>query len=154
MSFRNGLAKKPLDFNYETFMKSHNTIALVVSVLVGYSLCNCAFAEDSTIAEPVPMVRVLSNPKDFEGKTVMTIGYAVIEFENCALFLSQEHAKVRDKLSSVWLTDSEFEKLKPFSGKWVLLVGKFSINRIGTNDYCGEFNSIRSIDEWPSKNSQ
>jgi len=135
-------------------MSSRSINHPAIAVLLLFFIFNSVFAENLAVAESVPMVRILSNPQDFEGKTVMTIGYAVVEFENCAIFLSKEHAKVKDNLSSVWLADSDFEKIKSFSGKWVLLVGKFSMKRIGINDYCGEFSSIRSIDEWPSKNNE
>jgi len=109
-----------------------------------------ALAEQAT-PERVPLVRVLANPNEFEGREIITIGYATVEFENCALYLSREHALARDKSSSVWLPDSVFDTKKFLSGKWVMVKGVYSSNRIGTELYCGEFANVASIEPWPSE---
>ncbi len=112
---------------------------------------NTKDAAEPVTPEILPLVRVLANPDDFEGRMIITVGYATVEFENCALYLSKDHADVRDGASSVWLPDSVFDKKKHLSRKWVMVKGVYSSKRIGTEMYCGEFSEVISIEPWPSK---
>ena len=79
------------------------------------------------------------------------MGYAMVKFENCRLYLDKEHARHWDTTSSVSLPASIQEA---YSGKWVAIVGTYSSRGVDIEEETGSFTAVEYIDAWPAKNMQ
>jgi hypothetical protein len=79
------------------------------SVILGCSLVGASLipqdAESISADEPeeISLVELISHPQSYRDKTVTLVGFAVFEFEESAVYLSQLHAEIMDKANSLFL---------------------------------------------------
>lgn len=136
------------------------------SVLLGLIICVsfCSFLSSSAHgqgdikAEPgtveVSLLRLIATPQEFHGKAIRVSGVFRYEFEDTALYLSQEHLKKRVKGNSIWLridrsfVTSNATRLRSLSGAYVVVEGIFDANAAGHFDAFpyGTLRQIKRID--------
>jgi hypothetical protein len=98
--------------------------------------------------EPVdaPLVRLLANPTDYDGKLVRTYGFLVLEFEQSALYLGRDDARAGVLANALWLVGAKerFDSLGlSGSKKYVMIEGVFDAEDTG---HMGMFSgAIRSV---------
>jgi hypothetical protein len=95
----------------------------------------CWFAQPLAGAEPidVSLVRLIANPKDYDGKVVRVIGYARLEFEGNAIYLHQDDYKHSIYKNGLWMDVSEdmLKRKAEFDRKYVLIEGTFDAKMTG-----------------------
>jgi len=71
--------------------------------------------------------RLIANPAEYDGKVVHFTGYAVIEFENTAVYAMGDAAENGDVASSVWLDFSKVSSSRPkhFHTGYAQITGTF-----------------------------
>lgn len=85
----------------------------------------------------VSLVRLISHPEIYHGKTVVVSGVGKFEFEGTAIYLNTEVCKNHDTNSSVWLNFTEkfvednIDILKELNGKYVRVKGVFDAGKNG-----------------------
>ena len=95
----------------------------------------CWFAQPLLAAEPldVSLVRLIANPKDYDGKIVRVIGFVRLEFEGNAIYLHQDDYKHGIRKNGLWIdaTDDMRKRTADFDQKHVLLEGTFNVKDTG-----------------------
>ena len=95
----------------------------------------CCFAQPLLAAEPldVSLVRLIANPKDYDGKIVRVIGFVRLEFEGNAIYLHQDDYKHGIRKNGLWIdaTDDMRKRTADFDQKHVLLEGTFNVKDTG-----------------------
>jgi hypothetical protein len=93
---------------------------------------------------PISLIRLVAGCNEFEGRTVMTIGYASFVFENFSLCPSPELSQ-HDPASCFWLTSDEkgipheqLKKLEEWNKTWVSIEAKVR---------CSEYHYAGSLEE-------
>lgn len=95
------------------------------------------------------MVRLLATPEKYHDRLVRTYGYVLVEFENWALYLSENDARNGITTNAIWLHslgDSFKENPKSYSGKYVFIEGVFNAEHPGhAGLFSGSLEQIRRI---------
>ena len=95
----------------------------------------CRFAEPSLAAEPldVSLVRLIANPKDYDGKVVRVIGFMRLEFEGDGIYLHQDDYKHSIYKNGLWIDTSEdmHKRKAELDQKYVLVEGTFNAKMTG-----------------------
>jgi hypothetical protein len=95
------------------------------------------------------IVRLLATPEKYHDRLVGTYGYALVEFENWALYLSESDARNGITANAIWLhsfADSFKEAPKSHSGKYVFIEGVFNAEHPGhAGLFSGSLEQIRRI---------
>ena len=66
--------------------------------------------------ERVSMVQLIATPREFDGKKTQVCGFATIEFEGTALYLSRDDMKYLINRNSLWLGVRDWQ-----AKKWTVL---------------------------------
>lgn len=85
----------------------------------------------------VPLIRVIANPGDFEGKKISVTGFVCDHFECCAMYPTQEYADLGLSESAIWLDldpktlqvvdiDGRHHNYSSLDRKYVTLSGVFT----------------------------
>lgn len=95
--------------------------------------------------QDVSMIQLIANPAQFHHKKVRVIGFAVIEFECSAIFLSKEFADYYQSKDALWLANADLK----YDRKYVLVEGMFDKNDHGhLNHFHGAITNVSRIQEW------
>lgn len=98
--------------------------------------------------DQVSMVSLLADPRRFDGVRVLTFGYAVVEFENSAVYLSASDADHVITANAVWL-DLESMPDPSVSGGYVLVEGAFDATSRGHGGmFAGTIRAISRLERW------
>lgn len=93
------------------------------------------FALSLSAAEPidVSLLRLIANPKEYDGKTVRVIGFVRLEFEGNAIYLHREDYQYFITKNGLWIdaTDAMRKSKADLDQKYVVLEGKFNADRQG-----------------------
>ena len=76
-------------------------------------------------AQDIPLAKLLSRPRQFNGKRVAVTGYYLAETETSCLFTTREAAKHFDVARSVWVEFRTSPVLDSIAGRRARLVGTF-----------------------------
>jgi hypothetical protein len=95
----------------------------------------CWFAQPLVAAEPlnVSLVRLIANPKDYDGKVVRVIGFMRLEFEGDGIYLHQDDYKHSIYKNGLWIDTSEdmHKRKAELDQKYVLVEGTFNAKMTG-----------------------
>jgi len=95
----------------------------------------CWFAQPLVAAEPlnVSLVRLIANPKDYDGKVVRVIGFMRLEFEGDGIYLHQDDYKHSIYKNGLWIDASEdmHKRKAELDQKYVLVEGTFNAKMTG-----------------------
>jgi hypothetical protein len=128
-------------------------LGLSILLFAGYGLAPRGKAQNpATSPEPinVGMVALLANPEKYEGKFIRTIGFVCIEFEGDALYLHEEDYRfglLKDSFE-LRLTESQRNRFKGSSLKYVLIEGRFYANGPEADDSGGAIGNITRFEVW------
>ena len=122
------------------------------------SLLGC-FAQPLHAAEPldVSLVRLIANPKDYDGKIVRVIGFVRLEFEGNAIYLHQDDYKHGIRKNGLWIdaTDDMRKRTADFDQKHVLLEGTFNVKDTGhLGLWSGSIQKIARCQVWSEKDGR
>ena len=101
-------------------------VVAMVTLAVG-----AALADDVNVCS---LVNLIATPERYSGKKIRTYGFATMEFEGHAIFLSKADADHNVLVNSIWLdltsTSKTIEDLSHLDGAYVIVEGVFdSANR-------------------------
>ena len=95
----------------------------------------CWFAQPLVAAEPldVSLVRLIANPKDYDGKVVRVIGFMRLEFEGDGIYLHQDDYQHSIYKNGLWIGASEdmHKRKAELDQKYVLVEGTFNAKMTG-----------------------
>jgi len=99
----------------------------------------------------VSIINLIATPEKYSNKTVNVVGYAVIEFENIGLYLSENDATRKITQNSLYLDieDNQMEKCIKGNHKYILVQGVFDPNARGHGSFqAGGIKKIERFEEW------
>ena len=83
----------------------------------------------------VSLIQLIANPNAFDGQRVILYGYAILEFEHNAIYLTEPDAKRATTPNGLWLDlpmgSSIYQNRATFHGRYVLIEGAFNARRRG-----------------------
>jgi hypothetical protein len=96
-------------------MKATSLVFGAVLILLPATEPQVAWAEDAPSPnweeyERVSMVQLIATPKEFDGKKTQVCGFATIEFEGTALYLTRDDMKYLINRNSLWLDVRDWEE--------------------------------------------
>jgi hypothetical protein len=95
------------------------------------------------------LIRLIQNPEEYEAQTVRVIGFANLEFEQKALYISIEDSIHSITKNAIWLDIDLNGKTKELNKKYVLIEGVFSMHDLGhLTLFSGTIKKINRIEEW------
>ncbi len=98
------------------------------------------------------LINLVATPERFHGKKVRVIGYAVVEFEQHVLYLSETDADRLISRNGVWLSLDEKAPpgtLKGMNREYAIVVGIFDMNVRGHGAMnSGNIKQIERMDRW------
>lgn len=82
----------------------------------------------SGMPEAVSILDLLARPDAYDGKFIRIDGFLHVKFEDCAVFMTKEHADYLMGKYGLWVSfkTGEFIKQKDYDCKYVLLEGVFN----------------------------
>lgn len=129
-------------------MKILKILLTVTSIVLLLAFGQKAISEE---ALNVSIVSLISSPEKYNNKTVSTIGYASLEFENDGLFISESDAKNGIGLNSLYLvlSEEELKKYLKFDHTYVLVQGTFDAANKGHGSLkSGAIKGIQRFEKW------
>ena len=114
------------------------------------SRCLEADAAGACTLYGVSLLELIANPERFHGRRVLVRGYARIEFEGSAVYLSKESFEASSRRDALWLTPaagSPFaEPGATFGPRYADVVGRFdALDRGHFGMYSGAINDATRI---------
>ncbi len=109
--------------------------------------------------EVVSFVRLLSNPRSYEGRRIQIRGYFHLKYEDSALYLSKDDADYLTSENALWvsfvddpevhaLVSDSLRSLRYFDGRPVILRGEFTMKERGhLGVFAGTLNKVDYIFE-------
>ena len=99
------------------------------------------------------LVNLIATPQKYHNQKVRVVGFAVKEFEEQALYLSEIDAREHISQNGVWLSleDATVKTLKPkmLNRKYVIVMGIFDMNMYGHGALnAGGIKQIERLDRW------
>lgn len=116
-------------------MRSLSRSAWILAVIFasfGSTARGQEFGSASVPVEHVPLVSLLANGREFDGKRVWVAGVLRIEFEGDSLYLTKDHYTHRVSQNAVWLNldlerlGASRKRLAESNGRYVFVSGVFS----------------------------
>jgi hypothetical protein len=86
----------------------------------------------------VSMIRLISDPEEFDGKWIRMTGFLSIQFELDAVYVSKEAAQMNSEMDAVWL-DLSNDEARLYRGdhrRFGILTGLFHAEHCGDNVPC------------------
>lgn len=100
------------------------------------------------VGNKVSLINLIAKPQEYHKKKVEVKGFLHVEFENCAIYLSQEdYAKGIDK-NSIWIqiSKNEIKNMDNLSDNYVIVEGLFDKDNHGhENNYSGAIGKITKL---------
>jgi hypothetical protein len=141
-------------------IKRRKEMRKIAVILILFLCIGCGTQNSSIdVREPytaeiqdISIIQLIANPNKFHHTKVRIIGFAIIEFEGTAMYLSREFADYGLSKNAIWLDIEhikQFETFKQYDRKYVLVEGIFDKNDLGHISSCsGAIKSISRIEEW------
>lgn len=96
--------------------------------------------------EAVSMVQLIATPQQFDGRKVRVSGFATVEFEGTALFLTRDDVKYLNTKNGLWL-DLGSEDRRTMDRRYVRVYGVFAAGIRGHRDaFSGTIQSVTRMD--------
>ena len=103
----------------------------------------------------IALMHLIQNPEIYHMKQVRVIGYAAVEFENTALYVSKDDYENTITKNAVWLDIEIGEATKKYDRKFVLVEGIFDKNDLGhLKMFSGALVKIHRIEIWEEERKQ
>lgn len=98
--------------------------------------------------EGVSLINLIATPSRYHHKKVRIEGFACVEFEGNALYLSRDDLNYLIPANAVWLKlDKDGPDRSQYNGKWVLIEGTFNAKEYGHGGmYSGMIEDIQRIE--------
>ena len=112
----------------------------------GEPICTAARGEACSIS----LIALIANPEKYVGKEIQVIGFATLEFEGNAVYLSKEAADMGNNASAVWLDLEGLNVLNPekLNRNHVFVAGTFDAeNRGHMGMFAGTIKSIFRLEQ-------
>ncbi len=131
----------------------HFSAATLLLLALAFGRQVLAGATEEELPARCSLVNLLASPRTYDGKRVQVIGYARLEFEGNALYLSALDAEHGVDSNSVWLDLSGWARAsgQPIEGnRYVVVVGTFKEAEKGhMGMWPGGITRIERLDPWP-----
>jgi hypothetical protein len=101
----------------------------------------------------VSLIKLISNPEKYDGKTIQVIGYLNLEFEGNAIYLHKEDYENGLTKNGFWVDFSREiqsrKTLNDYSKRYVIIVGTFKMKDQGHMGlFGGTLENIDRLDIW------
>jgi len=99
----------------------------------------------------ISLIYLIQHPDVHHHKQVRVIGFASLEFEGKALYISREDYEKAITKNAVWLDIELTEKIRKNHKKYVLVEGVFDKDNLGhLKLFSGSITDIKRIELWES----
>jgi hypothetical protein len=97
----------------------------------------------------ISMIQLIANPTQFHHAKVRIIGFAIIQFEGTAIFLSQEFAEHTSMSDAIWLDIDQIEQYQQYNQQYILVEGTFNKDLRGhLSQFSGTITNITRFELW------
>jgi hypothetical protein len=97
----------------------------------------------------ISLIRLIQSPDEYNLKQVRVIGFAKLEFEAKALYVTKEDYDNAITKNAIWLDVDLTEGVRKLNKKYVLVEGVFDKDKLGhLRMYSGTIKAVRRIEEW------
>lgn len=97
----------------------------------------------------IALMHLIQHPEKYHGKKVRVIGFAALEFEHKALYVSKEDYDNAITKNGVWINLEINEDNKTYNKKYVLVEGTFDKDNLGhLKMFSGTLRNIERIEIW------
>ena len=122
-------------------------------IILVFSMSGILMAQNKNITKGCSIINLIATPEKYHNQKVRVIGFAKIEFEGNAIYLSENDAKVRISSNALWLSiGKDFKKYRPLHNKYVIVEGRFDANAHGHGGlFSGGIKEINRLHEWRIK---
>lgn len=116
--------------------------------------------EISAHVKKVSIINLIATPEKYHRKNISVIGFAVLDFENTAVYLSEEDADRGITKNAIWLSIDDFmETMQPerikeeymrfYKGDYALIEGVFNAEGKGHfGGYSGTIEDVARFEHW------
>lgn len=121
------------------------------SFLMLVGICVTIDAAEDRPPTVVSIINLIAAPEKFNERQIKVAGFAVVEFERHALYLSELDAMKGLSKNGVWLDFSSYRVNDPkmFNNTYVLVEGIFDMNMLGHGAlYSGGIREISAMVRW------
>ncbi len=99
----------------------------------------------------ISLIHLIQHPDKYHRREVRVIGYASLEFEGKALYISREDYENAITKNAVWLDIELTENVRKYNKKHVLVEGVFDQDNLGhLKLFSGSIANIKRIELWES----
>lgn len=100
----------------------------------------------------ISLIQLIQHPDTYHQKQVRVIGYASLEFESKALYVSREDYEHAITKNAVWLDVQLTAEVKKLHKHYVLVEGIFDKDQLGhLKMYSGTIKNVGRIERWENK---
>jgi len=100
----------------------------------------------------ISLIKLIQTPEIFNSKEIRVIGFAGIEFEHKAIYVSIEDYDNAITKNAIWIDIELNDKTKSLNKKYVLIEGVFDLTNLGhLKMFSGTITNIERIEEWTNK---
>jgi hypothetical protein len=97
----------------------------------------------------IALMHLIQHPEKYHGKKVRVIGFAALEFEHKALYVSKEDHDNAVTKNGVWLNLEINETNKTYDKKYILVEGVFDKDNLGhLKMFSGSLKNIERAEVW------
>lgn len=128
---------------------------IIVSIFFGTTISLILSKEQKTEKiQDISLINLIATPEKYHNTKVGVTGFASIEFEGTAIYLSKENFEQGIDKNAIWLEINwlnDREKYKKFDKKYVIIVGIFHKIPLGHTSLFSGSIEIEKIGKWPSR---
>jgi hypothetical protein len=100
---------------------------------------------------PASILELLSSPKEYDGKGVVVVGFAQLEFESQALFFHREDCEQGLLTNALWVDVDLKPEFKALNGRYVLVEGVLDAKHAGLGGaFRGAIRRVHRYEAWPT----
>lgn len=100
----------------------------------------------------VSLINLIANSKRYDRNLIRVVGYASMQFENSALFFSENDYSHGITKNGIWIEIEDGKEFRKHHEKYVLVEGLFYSNHLGHGGmYSGTIKHIVRMQEWKGK---
>jgi hypothetical protein len=127
-------------------------VTILIVLCIGCGMKNSSIDVQKTHTkeiQDVSLIQLIATPEKFHQTNVRVLGFAIIEFEGTAIYLSKEFAEYNLTKNAIWINIGLSEQFKQYDRKYVLIEGFFDKDDRGhLGMYSGALIHISRIEEW------
>lgn len=127
--------------------------AWLLPILLALTIGGAAYADEP---RDVSIIQLITNPQQFDGKSIRVIGFMHLEFEGDAVYLHREDFEYSMEKNSlaIELSDSQGRSWRKLNDHYVIVEGRFSATAQGHfGARAGSLQDVIRLSNWSVRRS-